>query len=34
MSPMATVLTDAVSSVVPEVNAIATRHVTEVLLKR
>ena len=34
MSVLATVLTDAVSSAVPEVKAIAIRHVTEVLLKR
>lgn len=34
MSAMATVLIDAISSAVPEVNAITIRHVTEVLLSR
>lgn len=34
MPLMATVLSDAVSSAMSEVNAIAVRHVTEVLLKR
>lgn len=34
MSAMATVLIDAVSSAVPEVNAIAIKHVAEVLLSR
>lgn len=34
MSALAAVLADAVSCAVPEVNAVATNLVTEVLLKR